>query len=370
MTTTRSVAIVTAAAAALLLGASTRPASAQFQIDTKDGKASLKIGFLAQPQLEVVDTADGSAESKNLFLRRLRLVFSGRIDQKWTFFIETDDPNLGKSNPDASVNPAGTKDSGNMYIQDAFVTYNASDLLKVDAGMIIIPVGHNYGQSAAALLPVDFGPYTFTSSAGTGSRVGRDYGAQVRGYPLGQHLEYRLGVFQGVRGPEARNSFRVAGRAVWYPFAADTGFFYGGTWQGSRRVLAIGAGFDKQKEYHTYAADVFVEQPLNGGRQGLTAQVDWMRVDGGTFLPGLPKQDEVLVEGGLHLMGGKVTPLVQYARKRFANPLTPEQYTWQAGVAYWLAGHQRNVKVTAGRQHVDGQPDRTQVLAQLQIYYF
>ena len=31
-----------------------------------------------------------------------------------------------------------------------------------------------------------------------------------------QHLEYRLGVFQGVRGTDSRNAFRVAGRAVWY----------------------------------------------------------------------------------------------------------------------------------------------------------
>jgi hypothetical protein len=43
---------------------------------------------------------------------------------------------------------------------------------------------------------------------------------------------------------------------------------------------------------------------------------------------------------------------------------------WQAGVAYWMAGHQRNIKVTAGRQHVDEQPDRTQVLVQLQVFYF
>jgi hypothetical protein len=361
---------VAALASGLVVSVSARPAAAQWQIDSKDGKSNLKIGFLAQPQLEVVETPDTTGQSKNVFLRRLRIMFGGKVSDKWMFFVETDSPNLGKATPDLTANPTGAKDAGSIYVQDAFVTYNASDTFKVDAGMIIIPLGHNHTQSAATLLPVDFGPYSFTESTPLGSRVGRDYGMQLRGYPLSQHLEYRLGVFQGVRGSEARDSFRVAGRAVWYPFAADTGFFYGGTYQGAKRMLAIGAGFDTQKEYRSLAADLFIEQPLNNGQEGLTAQVNWTRFDGGTFLPALANQDALLVEAGVHLLKGKVSPLVQYSRKTFANPLTPTQCVWQAGVAYWLSGHQRNVKVTAGRQHIDGIPDRTQVLAQLQLFYF
>jgi hypothetical protein len=356
--------------AGTVLAVSARPAAAQWQIDSKDGKSNIKFGFLAQPQLEVLDTPDTTAQSKNVFLRRIRILFGGKISDKWTFFVETDSPNVGKATPDKTANPTGAKDAGFMYIQDAYFTYNESDAFKVDAGMILIPLGHNHNQSAATLLPVDYGPYTFTEGTPLGSRVGRDYGVQLRGYPLGQHLEYRLGVFQGNRGVEARNAFRVAGRAVWYPFAADTGFFYSGTFQASKRVVGIGAGFDTQKEYHSYAADVFVEQPLNKGEQGITAQFNWMRFDGGTFLTTLPKQDAILFEAAFHLLKGRVSPLVQYSKKTFNNPLTPEQSIWQAGVAYWMAGHQRNIKVTAGRQHVDNQPDRTQVLVQLQLFYF
>ena len=201
--------------------------------------------------------------------------------------------------------------------------------------MMLVPLSHNHNQSAATLLPVDYGPYTFTESTPLGARVGRDYGAEVRGYPL-DHFEYRLGVFQGVRGPEATNTVRFAGRAVWYPFAADTGFFYGGTWQGGKKIVAIGAGFDTQKEYHSYALDAFVEQPFNGGEEAVTGQYNCIRFDGGTFLPTLAKQDTYLVEVGVHLMKGMVTPVFQYSRKTFANPLTPNQYIWQAGVAYWM----------------------------------
>jgi hypothetical protein len=359
-----------ALAGVLLVAASARPAAGQWQIDSKDGKANIKLGVLAQPQLEVVDTPDGTAQSKNVYLRRIRIMFGGKISDRWTFFAETDSPNLGKATGDKTTNPGGAKDAGSMYVQDAYFTYNQGDAFKVDAGMIMVPLGHNHNQSAATLLPVDYGANTFLESGSTGARVGRDHGVQLRGYPARQHFEYRLGVFQGVRGLEGRNTFRVAGRAVWYPFAADTGFFYGGTFQASKRLWAIGAGFDTQKEYHTYAADMFVEQPFNKGQHGLTAQVNWMHLNGGTFLMTLPKQDEIEVEAGVHFVKAKITPLLQYTRRTFDNPATPGQSAWQAGVAYWMAGHQRNIKVTAGQLRVEGQPHRLQVLAQLQLFYF
>ena len=114
-----------AALAALLA----TPVSAQWTIETKDGKSNLRVGFLAQPQLEVIDTPDNTNTAKNLFLRRMRIVFGGKVSDKWTFFFETDDPNLGKAT-------AGVKDAGFMYIQDAFVTYNYRDAFKIDAGLI------------------------------------------------------------------------------------------------------------------------------------------------------------------------------------------------------------------------------------------
>lgn len=350
--------------------AAVRPVAAQWQLETKDGKASIKVGFLAQPQLEAQETPDTEGYSRNLFLRRMRLLFGGKLSEHWTFFFETDSPNLGKSNPDRALNLGGAKDAGSIYVQDAYVTYNRGEAFKVDAGMILAPLGHNHNQSAATLLPVEYSPYSFSESGPLGARVGRDYGVQLRGYPFGQHVEYRLGVFQGQRGVEARNGMRVAGRGVWYPFAADTGFFYSGTFHATKRVVAVGASFDRQEQYRQYGADVFVEEPVNGGQQGFTVQFNWMRFDGRTFLTSLPRQDTYLVEAAAHFARGRVSPFVQYAAKQFDGVVPADQWQWQAGVAWWLAGHQRNLKVSAGRQHVTGLPDRTQVLAQLQLYFF
>lgn len=349
---------MTAALAAAL------PATAQWQIDSKDGKASLKVGLLAQPQGEWLQTADGGGYSQNLFIRRLRVMLGGSLGERWSFFFETDSPNLGKA--DAQ----GVKNEADIFVQDFFVTYSHDDAFKVDAGLLLLPLSHNHGQSAASLLPVDYCPYTFAGCVPLKERVGRDYGVAVRGYPFGRHLEYRAGVFQGLRGSEARNPLRVLGRIVYYPFEAETGYFYGGTFQGGRKLLAIGASYDLQKDYRSYAADVFYEQPIRKGEQGVTAQFDWLHLDGGALAPTLPRQDSYLLEAGYHFGKGRLTPFFQWSARRFDAPELPDQSAWQAGVAWWLHGHARNLKASAGRLRTEGQADRTQVLLQLQIFQY
>ena len=351
------------------LAAAARPASAQWLLESKDGKASLKIGFLIQPQMELLETVDQTGVSTNFFLRRLRVLLGGTIDERWSFFFETDSPNLGKTNPNPGSGP-GLKDQGDIFVQDAYLTYSRGSAFKVDAGMIMLPHCRNGTQSAATLLAVDYGPFTFLDSAPGGERVGRDYGVQLRGYPANQRFEYRLAVSQGVRGVEARNPVRVTGRAVYYPFGAETGFFYAGTFQGTKRQAGFGVGFDAQEDARMFSADAFFETPLADRRQGLTLQLNWMRYDGATFMPALAKQDVYLVEAGYHLLNHRLSPFVQYQARRFADRGTPDQDSLQAGLAWWLAGHNRSLKLSAGRQHTDGQPDRSQLLVQFQLFYY
>jgi hypothetical protein len=340
------------------------PASAQWQVDAKDGKASLKVGLLLQSQFEALETADGSGTSSNLFVRRVRLLFGGKISDKWTYFFETDSPNVGKANA------AGVKESGYLYMQDAFVTYNHSDSVKVDVGMMLPALGRNNAQSAATLLPVDYGAYTFIEASPLGTRVGRDYGVQLRGYPFKQKLEYRVGILQGVRGTDARNDPRIYARVAYYPYGAETGFFYAGTFQGKKKAVSIGASVDHQEEYKSFDIDAFIEQPINKGAQGFTLQGDWKYVDGDTFLTALPKQTTLLLEGAFHFGTGRFSPFVQIATRNYDSETLSDQNTIHGGVAYWMAGHNRSLKVSVGRQHTEGAPDRTQVLAQLQIYYY
>jgi hypothetical protein len=333
-----------------------------WQIKSADGKSSLAFGVLVQPQGEFLTTPDGLDTSKNLYLRRLRLIFGGKATEWLSFFIDTDSPNLGKGNAD------GTKVQEKVFIQDAIFTVTARPEFQIDAGMLLVPVSHNTGQSAATLLAPDYGPYSFLAAdpANSFSLNGRDYGAQARGY-VASHLEYRAGVFQGRRGTSAAAPFRCFGRVVWYPLDAETGFFYSGTTLGAKRIVALGASVDHQDDYTTRGVDLYVDQPVRGG-DAATFQLDFIRYDGGRTLPALAAQSVWLVEAGYYIHGARLEPFVQVASDDPSSPSIAIQRKYQGGVAYWANGHRYNVKLGVARMTKSGAPDRTQVVVQGQIF--
>ena len=226
------------------------PATAQLQFSSADGKQSFKIGILGQLQAESIENGNAKDDSaNNLFLRRLRLLGNFKLSDQLTVFFDTDSPNLGKGNPD------GTKNNADIFIQDFVVTYAFRKEFQLDGGMLLMAQSYNHNQSAATLLALDYGPYTFVESVPTTSRTGRDYGLQARGYLGGDHLEYRAGVFQGVRGVNNTNSFRYAGRLAYYVFGPETTYFYRGTSLGKTQTLSIGGSFDRQEDYKSVGAD-------------------------------------------------------------------------------------------------------------------
>jgi len=359
---------VVVVAAGLLVGIFSSPALAQWQVANADGTQTLKLGVLLQPQAELIDTADAEDTSQNLFLRRARILLGGTYSERWSFFLETDSPNLGKGRSD------GTK-TNDFFIQDVFVTYSTGDAFKIDAGMMLMPLSHNHETSAAALLPVDYGPFTFLASDPTTSKVGRDYGIEARGYVFDKHLEYRVGAFQGFRGSDATGGagsepFRMTARAVWYPFEAETGYFYTGTSHGAKKILALGATYDVQSDYSTIAADLFYDQPLAGG--ALTFQADWARLDGEDFLTSLPEQDTWLIEAAYYCKKHRLGPFVQLASRSFAleDASHPEEERMQGGLAWWVSAHKINLKAAWTRLTKDGAPDRDQALLQMQVFWY
>ncbi len=334
-----------------------------YTIESKDGKSSIKFGFLTQMRVESLDTADGEDSSNDLYFRRLRLLAGGKIGEKWSFFLETDSPNLGKGNAD------GSKSASDIFIQDFVVTYNHSKKFKVDMGMLLPPLAHNSNNSAAKLVPTDYGPYSFLHSGPTQSRVGRDYGAAIRGHVANEHLEYRFGVYQGVRGEGSTNGFRYSGRAVFYPFEAETGLFYTGTSLGKKRVLAFGAGFDKQEEYTSTAVDVFWDQPVGNG-DGITFQAGLVNYDGDTFLESLPEQDATMVELAYYFASAKLQAYAAFYERDFDSVLSADEERFEVGVGFYPRGYSRVLKISYGQISKDGLPDRDRFLVQLQLLAF
>jgi hypothetical protein len=350
---------VACAIAALLIAA--LPASAQIVINGGDD-VSFKLGVLGQFQADTISNPDPAPNTNNLFARRLRLLFGGEVTKNVSFFVETDAPNLGKT-------VAGVKDiQPPVLVQDAYAEFRFADAFMLDAGLMFIPFSRNSLQSAATLLPIDYGTNTFNQSAPTQSSTGRDTGFQARGYFVGNRLEYRIGAFQGMRDANSDSAFRYAGRVQYNVFDAESGFFYTGTYLGKKKILAVGAAFDAQKDYHAYDADAFFDYPVGPG--AVTAQVDYNRFDGGDTLTTLLKQNDVLVEAGYLIRALKLTPVVQFAKRDLTDRTTGDETRTAVGANYWWTGHNANVKALYTRIQPRGLEKQHEFTVQLQIFYF
>ena len=350
------------AIAAGVLALATRPASAQLQFSSADGSSSLKLGVLGQIQGQDIDTPDATQSEKDLYLRRLRLIGQFKYGDKLSVFFDTDNPNLGKGNADGSKNI-----NTSLFIQDFVVNYAFAHEFQLEGGEIFIAQSFNHNTSVAQLMPLDFGPFTFTETSAIQANNGRDYGAQARGYLASDHLEYRLGIFQGDRGKNEVNAFRYAGRLSLWVVGAQTGLFYRGTSLGQVQSMEVGGSFDRQKQYSSYTGDFFWDQPVGNG-DGVTLQFDYTKWDGGTFLTAIPKQSTMLVEAGYYLGAIKLQPFFQYSSEKFDQHSNPDQKRTTFGLGYFPRGHNSDVKFAYTRLQGTGQVSRTQYQLQYQIW--
>jgi hypothetical protein len=354
----RSRAALVAAAASLLgLAAPQAVARAQAVIKVNDS-VSVRFGILSQTWADWAENVrQDSNYAQNIFQRRIRLLAGGQIGPHFGFFFETDNPNLGRSGP------GFTKSLGSGFItQDAYVEVKpgSSNAFLIDAGLQLVPLCRNCQQSAASLLPLDYGSYSFLESGPTQSSVGRDVGFLAKGYLGGNHVEYRAGVFQGLRGSAgatqvATNSLRGAGRLqINFLEPEAPAYTYAGTYFGKRRVFAVGGGFDAQGDYKAFSGDAFFDHPL-GAATGVTLQGNFIRYDGGDFLTALPKQNTWFVEGGLHFNVARITPWAKFESRSFSTNTAAfqDENRLQAGLTYYMMGHNLNWKAAYSRNNFD-----------------
>jgi Phosphate-selective porin O and P len=356
----RVVGRVALAIVSLLAGASTAPAQVIIKVNDD---VNFKLGVLGQFQADVLRDTGTDVNTTNLFVRRLRLLFGGQVAKNVTFFVETDTPNLGRTLATGkNITPA-------TIIQDAYGEFKHSNAFAIDAGLMFVPFSRNSVQSAATLLPIDYGAYTFSQSAPTQSSTGRDTGFQAKGYFLKNRLEYRIGAFQGLRNARSNNALRYTGRLQYNVLDPEVGFFYAGTYVGAKKILAIGGAFDTQSHYHAYDADVFTEYPFGPG--AFTGQLDITRFDGDVTLPTLPKQNDVLLEIGYLLRAIKVAPILQFVHRDVVKlSTTTDETRTSIGANYWWAAHNANIK--AAYTHIDprGLSTQHEFTVQLQLFYY
>jgi hypothetical protein len=357
------------------------PSQSSFKIETPNG-SSIKIGLLLQPQFQMANTNGAeTGYSYNLYIRRTRLLVGGTLFGAIDYFFETDYPNLFLATTETNattMTTTTTKGTPGMNIQDAFATAHPfGDLVKLDVGYMLPPLAHNAIQGAGTLLSWDYFSNSFNGTANTylgssASPVGRDTGAQLRGLVLDGHLEYRAGLFQGLRHTPANgtlgsnNFFRASARVQINLLQPETGFFYAGTYLGAKKVLSLGGSVDVQGTYHYYAGDIFADVPTGGGV--FTGQVNFVYQNGGTDVPLLVKQKDLMGEVGYTIAGARISPILR-AEKVWNNGTNPGRYS--GGIAWWPYGHNSNVKLFYTQQRTSTQVHAlNQVNLQWQVYFF
>jgi hypothetical protein len=382
-TLSRRVALITlAVVVALLPGV----ASAQAIIKVNDN-VNFRLGILLQGWADwngQSDTAGNTAGfQQNLFLRRARFWLGGQVAKDVTFFFMTDNPNLGKSTQVVG-GTTGLKAPGTGFIiQDAYMEWAIANEFRLQGGLILVPLCRNCNSSAATLLSIDYGSFSFQESASTQSSVGRDTGFQAKGYLAGDHLEYRAGVYSGFRAPGVKNSFRFVGRAMYNVFDVEKVQFYPGSYYGKKKILAIGGGIDIQNDYTAYAGDLFFDYPV-GKSDGITAQVDYIHYDGGKTFPtaALFKQDSYFGEAGYFLGGLKLQPFIRFEQQIYTSGTagcpaagcnTLNKKVYQGGIGYFPFGANFNIKAAYWHKELPNDPKTAtteQFTVQIQLFYY
>lgn len=164
-------------------------------------RARLDVGGFLQPRFNALPDDEDVSGELGFSLERARLEVSGRLD----------------ADADGSAFYLGTR-VGVEYIpearlRDGYVDVGWSDLVALRAGQFKLGVNRNLaGNDRGQLLP--------NRPRLTEVSPDREMGAQVRGAPFGNKLEYSLGVFNGEGSNRLANvnrKFLVAGRVVVSP---------------------------------------------------------------------------------------------------------------------------------------------------------
>ncbi len=225
---------------------------------------------------------------------------------------------------------------------------------------------------------MDVSPASTVHNAPTQLNTLRDYGFLASGFLAGGKLEYRAGVYQGVRYAGSHNSFRRAAMLQYNFFEAEKGYVYPETYLAQKKVMGLHAGYDAQSEYTAYSGAFFGMLPFAEKTRELAwlAQVASYDFDGFVLPPGVttaPKtQDTYLVQAGF--LFGRFQPFVKWESLRYdAEADQPGDVDRiGAGVNYYVS--RQNFKLSAQYQKADFKgpalKDTDQYTVQIQLLYY
>ncbi len=333
-------------------------AHAQVTVKVNDN-VSFRIGAQLQLWADELQDPVSKGYAANLFVRRARFLVTGTVAPNVSFFIQTDNPNMGKAPKSLTTG---------FLIQDAWAEWKLRDEFAISGGLMLVPNSRHELNSTTSFITLDISPTSTVFAGPTQTSGTRDTGFQAKGYIADGRLEYRAGIFQGVRNAAAtgsvgsRNSFLHAGYLLYDFFEKERGYTYAGTNLGKRKILSVSGAFNGQNKYKSYNAGVHATIP------------EVVHYDGKTFLPTLPRQNDYLAEFGYYMAPIKTQPFVKFEDQKFGVKSHPSKDVarYGAGLNYYVMG--QNLKFTG--QYLRIKPKNgairasNEVTVQMQAWYY
>ncbi|HEX9161355.1 MAG TPA: porin [Thermoanaerobaculia bacterium] len=335
------------------------------QIKVSD-TVNFRFGLLLQPQADFQENNAGGT-GENLMLRRVRFIASGQLAKPVFFFFQTENSRLG-----GAIGTANKVISTGFQTIDAVAEYRYSKPLNIQAGLIYLPTSREALKSSGSEYMIDVNTYAFTATGALGGTAGRDTGFLLRGYFLGDHLEYRAGAFSGLRDATSRNTFRKIARVQYNfldtePYALPS---YPGAYFGTKRIVALGAAYDGQHNYRGDTADLYWDLPTGFG--SWLGTLSYMMLDGKNFTSALPKSNIYVADVGAFAKAVKLGPWLRYEQRNFAAPNSnkDEKRYWAGLNWYPLAGAWNTFNVKAGWSETKPAVGRNTRDITLQLQFF
>ena len=349
----------------------------------------------------------------NTFVRRVRVGFAGTVFKKLSYLVSLEAANLGRAYTDPldgtvikqgypMTQPPDTPFANfGVLFQDAFLSLDLHPAFSIQAGIMALPFARQTLQSPAHYISLDILTTSTTFATATQTSNLRDTGVQLKGI-LFDRLEYRMGVFQGIRqGPEitpergSKNAPRLTGYLQCNVLDPEGGYAFAGQYFGHKNVLGIGTGFDFQDNddadaYWAGSAAAFASIRLSGneknGGDTLDALVQFLHFHPGTTLPpaallpgGVARQNDIGAELGYYNRWLSASVFGKFELRK----ITDEDRTFQeanmriygGGVKYFIAEDNAHVTFAYNRiETPDANPTTSnpgvQYVLALQLYYF
>lgn len=335
---------------------------------------------LGQDRILRADGSDGGY-ALDYYCRRCRFFATGSVVKNVYFNILFEAGSLGKADP-----VTGAKTSPVPSMLDAYAQVKFADAFWLSGGSILLPLTRNGTQPTTTYLSIDTANVSSTPALQGNTNVLRDIGFQANGFFFANHLEYRLGVFQGTRqaavtsgtppvvtqaaGHNAPRFVAMLSANLW---DTETGYVNGGHYFGAKKVLGVMGNFDYQAlrtdspsatgtgagvpkdAYQGFSGAAFVNYPLNGpspkGGDELVGLLQVGYYDGGFSTvtgnpgsyPNILKQTNYLAEGAYYNHNAKFSVFGKFEMRKISDDFpaalkAASNQTWIAGgLKYYVA---------------------------------